>query len=284
MMPTRWFLPTLVTITIAAPALAHADAESDPYLARASSSASSGDWVDCIVGVDNIGFHHFPSDAKVPALTGKVDTLDVGATPTVKQLGAACLAEAKRAPDASDKWHKALQWYVGSLREDIHHVATGGADVDYQTIRGQASTCSATVAAAVQILDPIEKLTYATADEPDWTGTVADAHQICEQAVQASHDTAQRLLAPYVKAGIKADKLATLEAYLGTYLQISGGESTDDPKKLAKANVWFVEFTTGACAAGDVTEVTRFQFDKKQKLVKTTSKDYCGDIPKKAFH
>ncbi len=267
----------------AAAALVPSLARADSPTAQMKSDAELKDWPACLLSYRYQKSRGISDDFKVDALAQKVDTLDAGATPTMKQLADACLAEAKRAPDAKDKWNDVLNMRVGGLYSDTARMKAGDDTLDYDTIHGEVTTCDDAADYAAQVLDPKQPLKYSANGQPDWTGTVATAHEICDAADQASAAMKEKVLAPYVKAGIKGDKLKMISDHIDTYLQVKGGESTNDPKKLAKSPVLFLEWEAGSCAKGTVTRLERFQFDKKGKLVKTSAHEYCGDIPKSAF-
>jgi hypothetical protein len=90
--------------------------------------------------------------------------------------------------------------------------------------------------------------------------------------------------APYKKV-LKNDKYATWQKY-SSALILPGGDTVVNPDKLAGANVWFVDTSPPKYCVGNggqVHTVHRFQFDRDQKLTKTSDEDYCGRPPSKAF-
>jgi len=112
---------------------------------------------------------------------------------------------------------------------------------------GDATACKAAAAAAVA-LDP--KLVIRGAGSVG-TVVVGDAAaKICEPLAQlvptfvadaraALAERMKRVLAPYVAAGIGGDKLALIAKYEGVAWRLRGGARTDDPKRLAQADVLF---------------------------------------------
>jgi hypothetical protein len=70
---------------------------------------------------------------------------------------------------------------------------------------------------------------------------------------------------------------------------VPGGDGwrTADPKKLAKATLWF-DVSSRAPGDGEVCAAKifvyyRYQFDKAGTLTKESSKNYCGDPGKRAL-
>ncbi len=103
--------------------------------------------------------------------------------------------------------------------------------------------------------------------------------EVCAKGAAAHDAWMNEIMGPYQKV-LKNDKYDELFRVYpdGFYLPGGGGESTKDPAKLAKANVWF-EILEGdtICARGPVYTYIRYQFDKNQKIAKQSSKEYCGD-------
>ena len=130
------------------------------------------------------------------------------------------------------------------------------------------------------------------AGELEWKGTIGDLKkQWCDAGDAEVAKERDKVEGPYKKV-LKADKLkmvltengASVNAYI-----VPGGGSTDNPQKLASAKVWLSETQSinsnrEVCrGGGEVVTVTRYQFDAAHKLVKTTSKLYCGRPPKNAY-
>jgi hypothetical protein len=69
--------------------------------------------------------------------------------------------------------------------------------------------------------------------------------------------------APYVAAGIAGQKLDLIVSYEGVYWRLPGGGRTDDPKKLAKANVLFqwLESQDPDDPRYTLNTIRRYQFD-----------------------
>lgn len=119
-----------------------------------------------------------------------------------------------------------------------------------------------------------------------WKGTLgAMKHDVCDRGTETAKKGYEKRFGPFIKAGMKNDKLAmVMESFGGELFEIPGGESTMDPAKLMKANVWFDGSVGDECAPGKKTEtIHRYQFDKDQKVVKTTNKQFCGDPPRSFY-
>jgi hypothetical protein len=90
--------------------------------------------------------------------------------------------------------------------------------------------------------------------------------------------------APYKKV-LKNDKYSMWQKY-SSALILPGGDTVVNPDKLASAKVWFVDTSPPKYCVGGGAQVHtlhRFQFDRDQKLTKSTDEDFCGRPPSKAF-
>jgi hypothetical protein len=113
--------------------------------------------------------------------------------------------------------------------------------------------------------------------------TIKEAKEKWCTAGKAKFDVeAEKRQAPYKKA-LKGDKLDM--ALVDPSFVLPGGAATIDAKKLAAASVWFRDtMPDSGCANGAQAHVVhRYQFDGKHKLVKTTDKSYCGNVPASAY-
>jgi hypothetical protein len=109
--------------------------------------------------------------------------------------------------------------------------------------------------------------------------------EVCLKGQPAVDRWMQANLAPFIKAGIKNDKLKMiLEIYPEPYY-LAGGRASIDPRQLAKASVWFFDspHDGDSCNGGAVTHTLhRYAFDKNQTATETT-RQYCGDPPARAY-
>lgn len=282
MKTSRWITASLVTAAaLAAPHLAHAE----PMSEAMKSAAEQKDWPACLLDYrynqHRPEHDRLPDDTRVPPLARPVGGLAGGATPTMKELEAACLAQAKVDPDARHAWENQVLMRVG-IRGDVHEVESG-ASSDYDGLLIQIDACNDVLDYALQIIDAKTPITLGGAGVPEWTGPVSETRQFCDQARKVGDTLKEKLEAPFRKV-LKNDKL-TLALEMrkeGYYLAASGG-SINDPRALAAHDVWFEEWDHGACSNGKVIQMIRHQFGKDQKLLKTTSHEYCGDPPKSAY-
>jgi hypothetical protein len=120
-----------------------------------------------------------------------------------------------------------------------------------------------------------------------WSGTVEEIRiKYCDGPLKKAEDELAKEESPFRKV-LKNDKLKMALATSYPFTLI-GGESTQDPKKLAAASVWFnalSEMTGNETCPRGVKKKTlrRYTFDGQGKLLKQTEKDFCGEIPVKAF-
>ncbi len=279
MKTSRWITASLVTAALAAPRLARAEPPSEAM----KKAAELQEWPECLLQAR----HHparadrVPDDSKGAPLAKPVGSLAAGATPTATELEAECLAQAKADPKAADEWTSNVQIYVG-IRGNIHAIESGESN-DYDGLLIQIDRCNDVLDYALQVIDPGTEVTLGGAGVAKWTGSVAESRQFCDQARKVGDVVKEKLEAPFRKV-LKNDKL-TLALEMrkeGYYLSASGG-SNHDPKALAAHDVWFEEWDHGTCSRGKVIQMIRHQFGKDQKLVKTSSHDYCGDPPASAY-
>ena len=201
----------------------------------------------------------------------------------LKDLAATCLAKAKADPNATRDWASDATTRLSALRGEIDSLAKGDS-TDFKTLTKGVNACNDLIAYAQQVVDPSTQITVSDYGQTAWKGTVAEAQTWCDQGAKAVDAAKEKLLGPYQKAGIKADKLQLISDHLDVEFNVPGGETTSEPRKLAAASVLFLAWGgSNACTNGEPWRLERFQFDKAQKLVKTTEKEYCGDPPKSAY-
>jgi hypothetical protein len=272
-----------LAILLAAPLAAHADP--DPPFAEAVSSAQSQDWPGCLLSIDHTLADreaHLDATTKVRTLDKDVGKLAAGSAPTAAALRAECVAQAKADPNALRVWTDKMYLRVGDLLGDIKQMQEHPYDFSYDTLSHEVPMCEEVSDEAAEVLGPDTQIEW----EGKWKGTVAQAKtQICGVARKAADLQKAKMLEPFVKAGIKNDKLKIIDEYnVSVEIGIPGGEFTLEPKKLAKANPWFSSSSGDACQGDKViTHLHRYQFDGAQKLAKESTKDYCGEVPKSAY-
>jgi hypothetical protein len=281
----------ICVLALAAPLMAsaaHADDPKPPFQA-AVFDAQEEHWLNCIRHVDlQVHDRDAPVDAstKVQALDHAVGSFAVGATPSGAELRGYCIAQAKAVPTTERLWKEELGINVGDMASEVKDMQAHPYDKSYQTVAQELRGCDNSIALATEILGADTQVTFDVYQQPTWSGTVTQAKaQFCDAARQAVDAQKQKTVEPFTKAGIKNDKLKILEEYnFSVDIGIPGGDWTSEPKALAKANPWFSSANGDDCAGGHViTHLHRYQFDKNQKLVKESTKDYCGEVPKSAF-
>ena len=266
---------------------ARADDPKPPF-DDAVGDAEGGNWLPCLKHVDAVvNDRDAPLDpsTKVRPLAKQVGPFAAGATPTAAELRAECVAEAKNDPGKARVWHDEML-FVGGMAAEVKEMQEHPYDRTYQTVAQELVACDRTIARATEVLGADGQVTVDSYGQPTWTGTVAQAKvQFCDAARAAIEVQKQKIVGPFTKAGIKNDKLKILDEYnYSVEIGIAGGTYTLDPKALAKANPWFSAADGDSCAGGHViTHLHRYQFDKDQKLVKESTKDYCGAVPKSAY-
>jgi hypothetical protein len=131
----------------------------------------------------------------------------------------------------------------------------------------------------VSIVDPATGNPY--------VGTIEGARKkFCDPKAKKYLDAIAAEEAPYRKV-LQADKLAVAIGNISKAIYSAGRKELKTPADLAKSNLWFrvVSYNDQYCKHGaDVKYVVyRYQFDAKQKLVKQTSENFCGNPPSSAL-
>lgn len=203
----------------------------------------------------------------------------------------AAVAALARADDRADALANAQRW-AHIVREEIHALDEGK---ETTMIEKFAKNCHAVMAEAkaAGVTDDTP-VTVGMYGAPDWTGSFGQLDATWCGAADARYAKYRHdQLGPYIDAGIANDKLDMIEEIYPEPYYLPGGDGTTDPKRLAKAKVWFFDQPSGeACGLHkhdddvDVREthvLHRYQFDAKGTLVKESSKTYCGEPPAKAY-
>lgn len=117
----------------------------------------------------------------------------------------------------------------------------------------------------------------------EWSGSIEDLRKRwCDPGLsQAKVDNAAKER-PYREA-LKNDRLAVALNYEEVVLP--GGVRTSNPRKMAAASTWFVDFEQDhICTDGrKINMVRRYQFNTDQRIVTKNEQQYCGPAPLTAF-
>lgn len=141
-------------------------------------------------------------------------------------------------------------------------------------------------------VSPSTRVTEGKVRGVPWEGTVQEIKEKwCEAGLKKSTGDVAAKHAPY-RANLKGDKLRLVinetHGHVRSYA-LPGGQYTDDAKKLAAANVWFLDAGAPSnerqyCPSGGKRKfVRRYSFDAQHKLLGMTEKEYCGDPPASAY-
>jgi hypothetical protein len=278
----------LLAASLTALSVPDAHADNDPFFDLQAPLARE-EWPNCVLYLDDVVARpdaHVTPDTKVTALEKAIDSLAAGSTPTITELRAACFAQAKVLPDTARHWKDPLEAYVGRMRSGTKEMKEAPSIHSYKTLASEAAACHRWIDLMISVKGADHEVTIPDLGGfPDWKGTAAAAKtELCELAAKAANEAKMKRYEPYLKAGIKNDKLKILTDYdLNVEIGIPGGTFTLGAAALAKANPWFSEASGGSCAGGEITRLHRYEFDKNQKKVKETTKDYCGSVPKSAY-
>jgi hypothetical protein len=186
---------------------------------------------------------------------------------------------------------------LADIRRSCEHVARLGKIKDFEKwaiLAMQAGTHYSSGAIyykqCVQSYNLITKGGVAPTDRvPDrvigstqWSGSIEEIRQkYCDNGMTMASEKNTAHEAPFRKE-LAGDKLRIALKYGSVFLP--GGMGTADPHKMAAASTWFLDLSPPRmCVDGrQVHTIRRYQFDG-EKLVSTTSKDYCGGAPRSAF-
>ena len=173
-----------------------------------------------------------------------------------------------------------------------HPKLSAGGGYDMRFFKNCVDTYDRMIKSGIPPTEPVQerKMTDGRGGEVVWSGTVEELRKKwCDEGVKKAADLRTVEEEPYRKV-LKNDKLKLALEWKGDAWILQGGSTTKDPAKLARADVWFVDATRvdaarPRCGGGnEVHTVRRHQFDANQKLLKTTSKEYCGSPPSSAYH
>jgi hypothetical protein len=121
----------------------------------------------------------------------------------------------------------------------------------------------------------------------EWRGTIEALRTThCDGPLAKAKMGRDEKQAPYAKY-LRAAKFEM--ARTGRMFTMPGGQSTNDPLRLAVAHVWFdvLSDLTGneSCPHGVKRKtLRRYQFDANHNLLGQTRRDYCGEIPATALN
>jgi hypothetical protein len=204
---------------------------------------------------------------------GKLRALNVPASRTIETLGRSPYLGAGHHPlPAARKACDALE-YDGKrkLTESaiLHAIEFGAVD-------GCVKFWPDALAAGVRPTDRIETTVTVDRKQVKISGTLAELEaKYCETARQQNDAKTAAREAPYRKV-LRNDKLDLwLNARHG--ITLPGGDKAEVPAKLAAARIWYSDRYGEDCTDGRSKYiVTRYEFDKNQKVAKQSTKEYCG--------
>jgi len=301
---------TLALALLASTSLAHADVAADKadlwqragHGTHNTGNVALGFFDQCIAAYNRLHTAGV-ADSETIVIAGKEgDYYNVKAgTYTVGQIHADCVANKAKvvAAQVAEEKQEALQQtlrsvaiFAGLVRQEIADL-DGGKDVT--NMKKYAANCHETVrdalAAGAPASTPVMVSMYA---KPEWNGTLADVETAwCAAGDARFAKFRTERIGPFIKAGLKNDKLSMIEEVYPEPYYLPGGQGSTDPAKLAKANVWFWDSPSDeACGirkSGEDVDVRvkhslhRYQFDGQGKVTKESTKAYCGDPPAKAY-
>ncbi len=177
--------------------------------------------------------------------------------------------------------------YAGKIKE-VERWITMSAESDSVNNRAAFANCIATYDAAIKAgVNPNDRVPQRRIrigqDLVMWSGTLGELKaKYCDAGMKTIAAELAKRAAPYRKV-LKADKLAMALGFnvTATYV-LPGGDASMTPAKLAASRVWFDSTSAPSnepqtCADGrGRVLVRRYEFDGSHKLVKTTTKEYCG--------
>jgi hypothetical protein len=231
-----------------------------------------------------------PGCRGMPAAVVRGMSKTVSTTLLFTLLATTAVAHADLTPDQA-RLVSAVERFARVVRQEIVDLDAGDDSTDLKRL---ATNCHKVVAearaAGVPDTTPVVVSMY---DAPEWRGTLAEAEVAwCKAGDDRFAKYRSEKIGPYIKAGLKNDKLEMIEEVYPEPYYLAGGQGTTDPARLAKAKVWFWDSPFDeACSVGkhgDDVEVRtkhvlhRYQFDGQGKLIKeTTSRSAATRRPRR---
>jgi hypothetical protein len=260
----RMIVAALAIIGAATPAAAGA-----PTVADVSKAVTRASWDECIASIDTMLRSGTPPLTQVTIRSGS-SLLEAGSY-ALTELRSMCV-------------RRYIPLGVERLGMTADVMLDRGARLEeaYDTNIDAATDMTARCRAGVERLLAVG----AAPDTPVMVGTATfrldevDA-RLCSQGDALITAANQRFMGKY-RGVLTDDKLALIErSPIHGYLAVPPGESSSDPKVLARARLWF-ETSSRQPRREDRCSTTihtyrRFQFDAKHRLVKRSQKEYCGD-------
>jgi hypothetical protein len=175
--------------------------------------------------------------------------------------------------------------FFSQLYGHIHAFEARGTDVavdsdDPKRLAAKAEPCNKAVAALVAANVPASTRMWLSIGPEDVLTVGELKTKLCDVAKDLGENYAKRKLeddaktrAPYLKVGIKGDKLELLLEY-GDGVYLAGQNAPDDLRKYAKASTMFTWTTSDPDAADFVVHTIRKYVFKGNTLVKTIDKTY----------
>lgn len=178
--------------------------------------------------------------------------------------------------------------YAGKIKE-VERWITMSAESDSITNRDAFAHCVATyndaIAAGIKPTDRVpQRRIRIGRDMVMWSGTIEELKlKYCDAGTAKIKEELAKREAPYRKV-LKNDKLELALGFNATAVYVlPGGDASMNPAKLAASRVWFDSTSAPSneaqtCADGRRRVLVRkYEFDKNQKIVKTTKSESCGD-------
>lgn len=143
------------------------------------------------------------------------------------------------------------------------------------------------IAAGIQATEQVPHTKLSTrAGRIEWRGTIEALRTThCDGPLATAKGERDTKQAPYAKH-LRAAKFEL--ARTGRMFTMLGGQSTNDPQRLAAASIWFdvlSELTGNESCPGGVKRRTlrRYQFAPDHTLIQQTQRELCGEVPESAL-
>lgn len=143
------------------------------------------------------------------------------------------------------------------------------------------------IAAGIQATEQVPQTKLSTRTGTiEWRGTIEALRTThCDAPLAKAKGERDNHQAPYAKH-LRAAKFEL--ARTGRMFTMLGGQSTNDPQRLAAASIWFdvlSDLTGNESCPGTVKRKTlrRYQFSPDHTLIQQTQREFCGDVPESAL-
>lgn len=252
---------------------------SDPAAWALASGATVVETVGCTTMLDKLAAAKLP-DSTIMEIDRDTPDLAKGKH-TLVEIRKAC-GHIQRAA-----YVQAVDFWAVTAMQDVKHLADNTFDV--RTYKNCIATYDKAIKAGMPPSEPVvarKQKNPLDGSELLWTGTIESIKKTwCDAGIVKANAQQAVIEAPF-RAVLKNDKLELALKQPIDEWQLPGGAQVSAIAQLARAAVWFYNDRAHGdndCDGEDPRILHRYEFDAAHHLLGHTSKDFCGDPPRKAY-